>query len=121
MMERACSVVGVRGVGEDVAGDTPEAVLARAEAAMDRGDLAEAAARVGELQGDAAAAFAEWLAAAKARISADAGLSRLEKPAVSAKGAGCCCAPSSFSSLRRSPSRWRSGSPTRPVRSRSRG
>src|SRR3546814_21170399 len=101
MMERAGSVVRVRRVGEDVAGDTPEAVLARAEAAMDRGDLAEAAARVGELQGDAAAAFAEWLAAAKARPSADAGLSRLEKPAVSAKGTGRCGAPAPFSSCRR--------------------
>lgn len=88
MIERATSVVRVRRVGEDAAGDTPDAVLARAEAAMDNGNLAKAVDEVGALQGEPAAAFADWLADAKARLAVADGLERLEKAALAVRGAG---------------------------------
>lgn len=88
MLERAASVVRVRRVGDDVQGDDTQAVLARAEAALDRNDLAAAVAEVEKLQGEDAAAFAEWLAAARARLDAVRGMERLEKAAVGAEGAG---------------------------------
>jgi hypothetical protein len=80
--------VRVRRVGEDAAGDTPDAVLARAEAAMDNGNLAKAVDEVGALQGEPAAAFADWLADAKARLAVADGLERLEKAALAVRGAG---------------------------------
>lgn len=88
MIERATSVVRVRRVGEDAAGDTPDAVLARAEAAMDNGNLGKAVEEVGALQGEPAAAFADWLADAKARLAVADGLERLEKAALAVRGAG---------------------------------
>ena len=88
MIERATSVVRVRRVGEDAAGDTPDAVLARAEAAMDNGNLAKAVEEVGALEGEPAAAFAGWLADAKARLAVADGLERLEKAALAVRGAG---------------------------------
>ncbi len=73
-------LVSVRPVGGDVEGDDPPARVARAEAALDKGDLAAAVAEVEALEGPAAAA-ADWLAQARARLAATAALDRLQSRA----------------------------------------
>lgn len=85
-MERAASIVSIRRVGEDVAGDSPDAVLARAEAALDRGDLRRAVDEVGTLQGKPAELFAGWLEDARARLAATEGLVQLEDLVIAAAG-----------------------------------
>ena len=56
------------------AGDDPDAVLSRAAAAMEAGDLAGALAEIEALPDPAQAAMGEWLHAARARIAAQAAL-----------------------------------------------
>ena len=63
------SLVTVRPVGADVEGDGAAARVARAEAALESGDLAAAVAELEALDGAAAAAAAPWLAASAARVS----------------------------------------------------
>jgi hypothetical protein len=53
-------------------------VLARAEAVLDKGDLATAVKEVGTLQGAPRDAFSGWLDQARARLGADETLKRLE-------------------------------------------
>jgi gas vesicle protein len=74
-------LVSVRPVGADVEGDDPPARVARAEAALAKGDLAAAVAEVEALQGPAAAAAADWLAAARTRLAATSALERLRSRA----------------------------------------
>ena len=50
-------------------GDDPDAVLSRAEAAVEAGDLATALAEVAKLPSDGQAAMADWVAAATTRLS----------------------------------------------------
>ena len=70
-------LVSVRRVGSDVEGDTPEAVVARAEAALDAGDLSTAVNDVSSLTGDAATAAADWLSQARDRLDVDQALQTL--------------------------------------------
>ena len=70
-------LVSIRRVGSDVEGDTPEAVVARAEAALDAGDLSTAVNDVSSLTGDAATAAADWLAKARDRLDVDQALETL--------------------------------------------
>jgi hypothetical protein len=79
---RLRSVVTVRPVGGDVAGDSPEARVARAEARLNDGDLASALAELEGLQGAAAEAAAPWLAGARARVAADQAIERLRQRAL---------------------------------------
>lgn len=72
------SLVTVRPVGADVQGDDPAARVARAEARLADGDLAGAVAEIEALEGPAADAAAPWLAAAKARLDAEAALASLQ-------------------------------------------
>ena len=81
-LARLRSVVTVRPVGGDVAGDAPEARLARAEARLEEGDLAAAVAELEGLQGTAAEASAPWLADARARVAADQAIERLRERAL---------------------------------------
>jgi hypothetical protein len=74
-------LVTVRPVGGDVRGDTVEARVARAEAALDEGDLASAVAELDQLEGRAAAAAADWLKQAKARLGADQAVAQLRTQA----------------------------------------
>jgi hypothetical protein len=73
--------VTVRPVGDDVRGDTAEARVARAEAALDKGDLAAAVAELDQLEGRPAEAAADWLAQAKARLGADQAVAQLRTQA----------------------------------------
>jgi len=78
LMASAESLVKVRRVDAMATGDTPSAVLARAEAALDKGDLATAIKEVGTLQGAPRNAFSGWLDQARSRLDADETLKRLE-------------------------------------------
>ena len=51
-------------------GDSPDAVLSRAEAALRDGDLSSVIAELGALPADAQAALADWTATAQTRIAA---------------------------------------------------
>jgi hypothetical protein len=70
-------LVTVRPVGNDVRGDTAEARVARAEAALDQGDLASAVAELDQLDGRPAEAAADWLSQAKLRLGADQAVAKL--------------------------------------------
>ena len=78
---RLSTLVTVRRVGE-VAGESAASALSRAEAALARGDLAEAAKQLGALTGPARAAAEGWLADARARLVTEAALAELERAAL---------------------------------------
>lgn len=78
VMLRLSELVSVRPVGEDVQGDDAAARVARAEAALGKGDLAGAVAEVEALEGKAREAASGWLADARARLDADAALAALQ-------------------------------------------
>jgi len=80
---RLSSLVTVRPLGA-VAGEDAPAVVARAEALLAEDDLAGAVAELGRLSGPPAAAAADWLARARARVAAQTALVRLNA-AVSAR------------------------------------
>ena len=70
LIDNARSIVTVRQVGV-VAGDTPEALVARIEASLAAGDLAAAAADWQRLPEPARAAAADWGDALTARVAAE--------------------------------------------------
>lgn len=74
----------VRRVGAGVKGDDPAAVAARAEAALQEGDLNKAIQEVETLEGADAERFAEWLKQAKAAAAASNDLDALQKAAIAA-------------------------------------
>jgi hypothetical protein len=78
---RLSTLVTVRRVGE-VPGESVAALLSRAEGALARGDLAEAAKQMGALSGPARAAAQGWIADARARLVTDAALAELERAAL---------------------------------------
>jgi uroporphyrinogen-III synthase len=84
---RLASLITVRRVGE-VAGDTVEAVVARAETRLGHGDLAAAVAELEGLQGAPARAAEGWLAAARERLAANAAADRLQAHIAALVGAG---------------------------------
>lgn len=71
-------LITVRPVGADVEGDSAGARVARAEAALEQGNLAAAVAELEGLDGAAAEAAAPWLAEARARLAAQAALAALQ-------------------------------------------
>lgn len=78
LMTSAQSLVKVRRVDGNPTGNAPGDVVARAEAALDRGQLAEAVAEIGALKDDSGENFSAWLKDARARLSADETLKQLE-------------------------------------------
>ncbi len=81
------SIVSLRRVGDDVQGDTAEARLARAEAALNAGDIAKAVELVKSLPPQSARATAPWLAKAEAHLAAQRAVDQLSAEAVSLLGA----------------------------------
>lgn len=69
-------IVRIRRVGADAEGDAPDAVLARAEAALEAGDLARAADQLAPL-GDSVPAVSNWLREARARLAVDQAIGKL--------------------------------------------
>ena len=88
MMASAKSAISIRRIGADATGDEPAAVLARAEAALNQGDLAAAIKEVESLPAPSRDAFAGWLADAQARASANDTLSKLESTVLVSLGGG---------------------------------
>jgi len=78
LMSSAEGLVKVRRIDGTADGSTPGAVLARAEAKLDGGDLPAAVAEVASLQGAPRAAFTNWLDQARARVDAEETLRRLK-------------------------------------------
>ncbi len=80
-------LVSLRRVGADVPGDAVEAKLARAEAALEAGDLAKAADLVKSLPPQTAKATSDWLARAEAHLAAKRAVDQLSSHAVTLLGA----------------------------------
>ncbi|TWT14914.1 uroporphyrinogen-III synthase [Reyranella sp. CPCC 100927] len=70
-------LVSIRRVGDDAAGATPEAIVARAEAALDAGDVAKAVAEMKGLKSPADVPAREWLTRAEAHLTAQRAIDRL--------------------------------------------
>lgn len=79
-------LVSLRRIGADVQGDSVEARLARAEAAIDAGDLAGAVGLVKSLPPQAARATADWLARAEAHLAAQRAVDQLAAQGVAQLG-----------------------------------
>jgi hypothetical protein len=78
LMASAESLVKLKRVDAEAEGDSPDAVLARAAAQLEQGNLAESVKEVETLKGAQRAAFADWLDQAHARLGADATLQKLQ-------------------------------------------
>lgn len=76
VLNRVSQVVTVRPVGE-VEGDSPGAIVARAEGHVDEGDLAAVLEELKALPEDAGAAAAGWRQQAEQRLAADAAITKL--------------------------------------------
>jgi hypothetical protein len=87
MIATAKSAVSIRPIGADTTGNEPSAVVARAQAALDRGDLASAIKEIGALPTPAGDAFSGWLDQARARASANDTLTKLQSTLLASLGA----------------------------------
>jgi hypothetical protein len=87
MIASARSAVSIRRVGDATTGTEPSAVLARAEAALNQGDLAAAIKEVEALPTPARDDYTGWLDDARARVSANATLNTLESTVLAFFGA----------------------------------
>jgi hypothetical protein len=86
LLASASTLIKVKRVDEAATGDSPTAVLARAEALLDKGDLAGAVKQVGTLQGGPRDAFSAWLDPARARLAADVVMTKLEATLLASAG-----------------------------------
>ncbi len=80
-------VVSLRRVGADVQGDSVEAKLARAEAALDGGDLAKAVELVKSLPAQVSRATSAWLSRAEAHLAAQHSVDQIAAHAAALLGA----------------------------------
>jgi uroporphyrinogen-III synthase len=80
-------LVSLRRVGNDVEGDGTEAKLARAEAALEAGDLPKAVALVKTLPPQTSRATAAWLSRAEAHLAAKQAADQISAQAVTLLGA----------------------------------
>ena len=87
-LDRLTSLVTIEREDGAAAGTSPAAILARAQAALASGDLAQAVAEMEGLSGGSAEAAAPWIADAKARLAAGKAVSDLTAHVVAAVGAG---------------------------------
>lgn len=71
------SIVSIRRVGENTKGMEPDAILARAEAAVNAGDLGRAVGEMKQLSGAAAPPAAAWLVSAETHLAAQRIVDRL--------------------------------------------
>jgi len=87
LLGKVKGVVSLRRVGADVPGDSAEAKLARAEAALEAGDLAKAVELVKSLPPQTQRATAAWLGRAEAHLNAQRTVDQISAYAVSLLGA----------------------------------
>jgi uroporphyrinogen-III synthase len=83
LLGKVKGVVSLRRVGADVQGDSAEAKLARAEAALEAGDLAKAVELVRSLPPQTQRATSAWLGRAEAHLSAQRTVDQIASHAVS--------------------------------------
>lgn len=76
-VDHVLGVVSVRRVDGEAVGDAPAALVSRAEAALEDGNLSAAVAEMSKLQRAPAEVAAAWLADARARLAAAEGLNDL--------------------------------------------
>ena len=86
LLGKVRGLVSLRRVGNDVEGDGTEAKLARAEAALEAGDLPKAVALVKTLPPPTARATAGWLSRAEAHLSAKQAADQISSQAVTLLG-----------------------------------
>ena len=86
LLGKVRGLVSLRRVGNDVDGDGTEAKLARAEAALEAGDLAKAVALVKTLPPQTARATAGWLSRAEANLAAKQAADQISSQAVTLLG-----------------------------------
>jgi hypothetical protein len=86
MIASAKSAVSIRRIGAETTGSEPSAVLARAEAALEQGNLATAIEEVEAMPAPARDAFAGWLEDARARASANEMLTKLQSTVLASLG-----------------------------------
>ena len=87
LLGKVRGIVSLRRVGDDVPGDSTEAKLARAEAALDAGDLVKAVGLVKSLPPQTSKATQAWLARAEAHLAAKRAIDALAAHAISLLGA----------------------------------
>ena len=87
LLGKVRGLISLRRVGNDVEGDGTEPRLARAEAALDAGDLAKAVALVKTLPPQTAKATAGWLSRAEAHLAAKQAADQISAQAVTLLGA----------------------------------
>jgi uroporphyrinogen-III synthase len=86
LLGKVRGLVSLRRVGNDVEGDGTEAKLARAEAALEAGDLPKAVALVKTLPAPTARATAGWLSRAEAHLAAKQAADQISSQAVTLLG-----------------------------------
>ncbi|HQS15950.1 uroporphyrinogen-III synthase [Reyranella sp.] len=86
LLGKVRGLVSLRRVGNDVEGDGTEAKLARAEAALEAGDLAKGVALVKTLPPQTARATAGWLSRAEANLAAKQAADQISSQAVTLLG-----------------------------------
>jgi uroporphyrinogen-III synthase len=86
LLGKVRALVSLRRVGNDVEGDGTEAKLARAEAALEAGDLPKAVALVKTLPPATARATAGWLSRAEAHLAAKQAADQISSQAVTLLG-----------------------------------
>ena len=77
LLSKLKSLVSIRRVGEDTKGMTPEAILARAEAALEAGDLAKSVSEMKTLKSPALDPARDWLTRAETHLAAQQIVDRL--------------------------------------------
>jgi hypothetical protein len=87
LLGKVKGLVSLRRVGADVQGDSVEAKLARAEAALEGGDLAKAVELVKSLPAQASRATSAWLSRAEAHLAAQRAVDQIAAHAVALLGA----------------------------------
>ena len=87
LLGKVRGLISLRRVGNDVEGDGSDAKLARAEAALEAGDLPKAVALVKSLPPQTARATAGWLSRAEAHLAAKQAADQISSQAVTLLGA----------------------------------
>lgn len=77
VLSKLKSIVSIRRVGENTKGMDADAILARAEAAVNAGDLGRAVGEMKQLKGAAAAPATTWLVSAETHLTAERVVDRL--------------------------------------------
>ena len=79
LRQHMAALVTIRRTGSGLVGSSAEAVVARAEAALETGNLAAAVSELETLQGSPGGLVASWLDGARARLAAEQSLTEISR------------------------------------------